>query len=273
MKPVPIEEDLLWVHLKEVPPFRALLRATESRLIRRYGKLNQPTIDLGSGDGHFASVAFDSPLPIGIDPDLGSLQEGRNRDRVRPLIAAQGGLLPLGTETIGSVVANSVLEHIPDLDTTLDEIHRVLKPGGDLILTTPSDHFGEMLFGSTLFRRARLRGLGVAYANWFNRHSRHFHTDSPQVWKERLERHGFQQEASFYYFSAASHRVFDIAHYLSLPSLVTRRVFGRWVLFPDSWVQRLWYRFLKPFYDQPAPAMGAYLLIHARKEEPRGIEE
>ncbi len=44
---------------------------------------------------------------------------------------------PFENETFNLVVANHVLEHIPDEEIALQEIHRVLKPGGLAILQVP----------------------------------------------------------------------------------------------------------------------------------------
>jgi ubiquinone/menaquinone biosynthesis C-methylase UbiE len=45
--------------------------------------------------------------------------------------------LPIPNETFDLVFANQVLEHIIDLDNLLMEIHRVLRPGGQLLAHVP----------------------------------------------------------------------------------------------------------------------------------------
>jgi len=45
--------------------------------------------------------------------------------------------LPFADGRFDTVVSFEVLEHVPDSRVTLTELHRVLKPGGVLILTTP----------------------------------------------------------------------------------------------------------------------------------------
>ncbi|MBI3361095.1 MAG: methyltransferase type 11, partial [Chloroflexi bacterium] len=59
--------DLLTRHLRDLPAFRALLRATEARFYQDL-QLPEPTLDLGCGDGHFASMTFAHPLAAGVDP-------------------------------------------------------------------------------------------------------------------------------------------------------------------------------------------------------------
>ena len=110
-------DDLLWRNLKELPAFRGLLRAVEARFYQQMS-LPEPILDLGSGDAHFASVAFDKPLTAGVDPWTPPLREAR---RLRPnayrlLVQAEGGALPFPDGYFASAVSNSVLEHIPVLE-------------------------------------------------------------------------------------------------------------------------------------------------------------
>ena len=50
-------EDLLKINLGELPYFRALLRAVESRFYSDL-RIENPVLDVGCGDGHFAKVDF-----------------------------------------------------------------------------------------------------------------------------------------------------------------------------------------------------------------------
>ena len=56
-------DDLLWQHLKDLPYFRALLRAVEARFYADL-TLGEPALDLGCGDGHFASLALAGRAPL-----------------------------------------------------------------------------------------------------------------------------------------------------------------------------------------------------------------
>jgi SAM-dependent methyltransferase len=58
-------------------------------------------------------------------------------DRSRPDIVASALDLPLDDESFDTVVSTELLEHVPDPLRALREMHRVLKPGGYLILSTP----------------------------------------------------------------------------------------------------------------------------------------
>ena len=46
--------------------------------------------------------------------------------------------LPFPDDTFDRIIASEVLEHVPDDQVALDELFRVLKPGGTLAVTVPS---------------------------------------------------------------------------------------------------------------------------------------
>ena len=47
-------KDFLWLNIKDLPYFRALLRAVEAKFYEEF-HLAVPTLDVGCGEGHFAS--------------------------------------------------------------------------------------------------------------------------------------------------------------------------------------------------------------------------
>ena len=78
-----MKDDLLWRNLAGLPAFRALLRAVEARFYQDL-PLPEPSLDLGCGDAHFASVTFRHQLAAGVDPWALPLREARRlRDVVR----------------------------------------------------------------------------------------------------------------------------------------------------------------------------------------------
>jgi SAM-dependent methyltransferase len=258
-------DDLLWRHLKALPAFRALLRAVEARFYQPLLPLQEPVLDVGCGDGHFASVTFLQPLAAGIDPAGGVLREARERGAYRLLARSLGDALPFASEHFATVVSNSVLEHIPAVEPVLAEITRVLRRGGRFIFCVPGDHFTELLFFAQIFRRLRLKGLARAYEGYFNRISRHRHCDGVDVWQSRLAAAGLQLTDSFYYFSARALHALDLGHYLGMPSLVARKLSGRWILAPTRWNLALTERWLRPLYEEPIPEVGAYLFFVAER--------
>ncbi len=258
--------DYLTLHLREVPAFRALLRGIECRLFEQAGPLETPVLDLGCGDGHFASMAFRAPLFAGFDLDELSVREAATRGVYHHLLVSSAPAMPFAEASFATVVSNCVVEHIPDLEGTLAEVHRVLRPGGRFLFGVPSDRFAGMLLGSTLLRRAGLHGLAERYGGWFNTHSAHFHTDPPDVWLARLDRLGFEVTRWQYYMTPAGHRAFDLAHYLGLPNLISRKLTGKWVLWHNPITLQLMEQWLRPYYEASPPDEGPYIFFEARRK-------
>jgi SAM-dependent methyltransferase len=256
--------DYLSEQIKTMAPHRAILRAVECKLMGRV-PLAPPVLDIGCGDGHFASIAYRSlPIDVGVDIMARDLREAAARTGVySSVMFASATALPFANASFNTVVSNCAIEHIPDNLAVLREIGRVLRPGGTFAATLPSEYFSQYLFGATAFRALGLRRLSLAYGDFFNRISRHYHVYSPAAWRERLTSAGFSIEEHVYYFSAAAHRRFDLSHYLGVPSLLSKRLLGRWVLFDMQ--GRLFEQWLRPYYEEPLPRRGAYQFIVCRK--------
>jgi len=260
------EAVLRW-HLAELPAFRALVRSVECLLMQSAGPLARPLLDLGCGDGWFARFALPNPVDVGIDPDLAALREAAGRRAHTRLLQADGRDLPLPTASMATVVCNSTIEHIPDPDRVVREIARVLIPGGRLLLTVPSQHFAEMLLGSTLPATWRARNLARRYGAWFNRHSKHVHTDSPEVWQSRLAACGLQVARWHYYLSPESHRAFDLCHYLCLPHFLSYRLTGKWVTPPLALCNGIFFSWLRRYLVQVETETGPYFFMDGRKAD------
>lgn len=69
--------------------------------------------------------------------------------------AYDGALLPYGAGRFDLAVAIEVLEHVPDKPRLLADLHRVLKPGGRLFLTTPNPQCWALRAENAVERFAR----------------------------------------------------------------------------------------------------------------------
>jgi len=245
----PVEKDFLWLNIKELPFFRALLRAVEARFYQDI-LLPSPTIDLGCGDGHFAEITFNSPVDIGLDPDIKPLWEAIGRNSYRFLIQADGSCMPFPDHYFNSAFSNSVLEHIPGIEAVLKETSRVLKPGAVFAFCVPNHQFNQNLSISNWFERINAGVLADRYRTFFDRIARHYHLDPPEVWINRLQKAGFEIVRWHNYFSPGALRITELGHYFGLPSLLARKLFGKWILAPFRWNLAIPYRITKKYFDQ-----------------------
>jgi SAM-dependent methyltransferase len=207
---------------------------------------------VGCGDGHFASVTFDRPLEVGIDPWEGPIREAAGRSAYRLLVIGDAGRAPFPDGYFGSALSNSVLEHIPHVETVLAETARLLRAGAPFAFCVPNHQFLGSLSVGRACDRIGLGGLGNRYRAFFNRIARHINCDPPEVWQTRLEAVGFYVEKWFHYYPPAAMQVSEWGHYLGLPSLLARKLTGRWVIAPARWNLALTTRLVRRYYDQPA---------------------
>lgn len=258
-------KDYLWLNLRDLPYFRSLVRANEARFYHDLD-LPQPVLDVGSGDGHFASVAFDSPLDVGIDPWSGPVRKSVRYGIYRLVVQGDAGRMPFRSASFGSAISNSVLEHIPGLEGVLAETARVLRPGAPFVFCVPNHRFLDGLSVSNALARVKLTGLSQAYRRFFNRISRHVHCDSPEVWSERLQRHGFEVEDYWHYIPPPGLHVVEWGHYFGLPSLLVHALTRRWVLVPQPWNLSLPRRIVEPHYGEAARSdKGVYTFYITRR--------
>jgi SAM-dependent methyltransferase len=261
-----VERDYLWLNLRELPYFRAVLRAVEARSYQQFD-LPGPILDLGCGDGQFVTTAFTEPLDVGLDPWTGPVHLAGKAGGHRLVIQGSGDLMPFPSAHFGSAISNSVLEHIPELDSVLAEMARVLKPGAMFVFCVPNHNFLANLSISNFLDRIGLRFLGEAYRRFFNWISRHYHCDSPEVWQERLTKAGFEIERYWHYFSPRALRILELGHYWGVPTVLNHFVFKRWILVPQRWNFVLTNAIVKAAYEEEVEQpQGSYSFYVARRK-------
>ncbi len=228
------DRDFLWLNLRELPYFRAMLRAVEAQFYQQF-ELPSPTLDLGCGDGHFAKIAFNRKIEVGLDPWAAPIRQAANEAGYRSLVQADGGWIPFPNEYFGSAFSNSVLEHIPHVQSVLVDLRRVLKPGAQFLFCVPNPRYLSELSIAGLLGRIGLKRLRQAYTDWFTRMSRVEHAVWPEMWQDWLEAAGFKLEKWWHYFSPQAMRTLEWGHYFGAPTLLPHWLSRRWIIAPYHW--------------------------------------
>ena len=258
-------KDFLFLHVRDLPYFRAFLRAVESRFYQDID-LPAPTLDVGCGDGHFAQLTFDRKLDVGLDPWTAPIQEAGTRKVYNLLTEADGAAMPYPDAYFASALSNSVLEHIPQLDAVLVETARVLKPGAPFVFCVPNHNFLPNLSLARFFDVVGLKGFAMAYRDFFNHISRHVTCENPEQWARRLAAAGFKVDIYWHYFSPAALATLEWGHYFGLPSWLIHFATGRWQVVSDRWNFVLTMAFLRKYYNEPIPQeKGAYTFYITHK--------
>lgn len=259
-------DEILWRHIRELPYFRAMVRAVEDSFYQGMD-LPTPVLDVGCGDGQFASVAFDHRLDVGIDPWGEPIHEAGSRQVYDLLVQGEGAEMPFPDASFSTVISNSVLEHIPDVDAVVRDIARVIRPGGKFVFCVPNHRFPELLLGTTVFRRLKWESAAKWYSRLFNKISRHKHCDSLETWRARLDATGFEILEQWDYFCPKALHTMEVGHAVGLPALFWKKLVDRWILFPTRANLVLAWAITRPLTRRPVCADGVYSFYVTRKRE------
>lgn len=107
---------------------RSILKHISPLAPRLTGKM----LDFGCGSKPYRSL-FEVDDYIGIDYE----NPGHSHANEHIDVFYDGKKIPFPDATFDSVLATEVFEHVFYLEDTLKEIHRVMKPGGHLLLSAP----------------------------------------------------------------------------------------------------------------------------------------
>lgn len=153
-------------------------------------ELQHPVLDHCCGDGFIAGEAFPGILlDAGIDISRKQLDAALARGNYSEVKWADAGVeLPYPERTFATVVNNSGIEHIPDLDRAISEIARVLKPGGRVFLNVLNSRYFERW------------PLSSKTANSYREFQPFYHASDEDGWRNVLESHHLREVTFVDYF-------------------------------------------------------------------------
>jgi O-antigen biosynthesis protein len=127
-------DDELWRH---VPPDPGPPPARLAAFVRSLGPAGR-ALDLGCGDGRLGAE-LDATELVAADVSPVALERaGRRLPAARLVELDPDAPLPFPDSSFDLVLCAETLEHVRDLQLLLSEARRVLRPGGELALTTPA---------------------------------------------------------------------------------------------------------------------------------------
>jgi SAM-dependent methyltransferase len=114
-------------------PLQRYWQRSRFRHIRELIDGEGPVLDVGCGSSHIIGV-----LPRGsvaLDVLINKLRFARRFPI--PRVRGSGFALPFADDSFPCVLCSQVIEHVPMVPSMIDELCRVLRPGGRLVLGTP----------------------------------------------------------------------------------------------------------------------------------------
>jgi 2-polyprenyl-3-methyl-5-hydroxy-6-metoxy-1,4-benzoquinol methylase len=162
-----------WFHKKRIKILKTLVYA--------YYSQDKLLVDLGC-----ASCVWNvDKLPvIGVDINGDSMKYATKEGRLKKYQIRDIRSTDFANNSIDIIVCSEVLEHIKDHNAVIQEIHRILKPKGILILSVPYDTLFSLwrpLFSINCFIEGYI--LGNSYSRHHAGHINHF---SPRDIKKTL---------------------------------------------------------------------------------------
>lgn len=225
-------DDILLRYMSMAPLALAFERTLECQIYTRL-VFARPVLDLGCGEGLFAKILFDEKVDTGVDPNPRELERARQLDVYDELIRCAGDAVPKPDGSYNTVFSNSVLEHIPDLGPVLQEVNRLLAPGGRFYLTVPSNSFDQYTVINQLLVAAGLPRLATRYRRFYNTFWKHHHCYSLETWEASARQSGFEVVESYTYDPRRICLLNDFLVPFAFPAFLTKRLTNRWVLFPS----------------------------------------
>ncbi len=225
-------------YLRERPAFMSFIRPQEALLFNKYKEyITAPVLDFGCGDGFFAQVVFGkNKLDIGLEVKNNPRIEGaKKRSVYKKILTYDGITIPLKNNSVQTVISNCVFEHIPNISNSVSEIYRVLKKNGYCVTSVMTSDWSDMMLGTKLF--------GKRYAEWMNNRQEHESLLSKKQWETLFKKAGFNVMEEVGYINENTAKWLDLFHYLSLLSLISYKLFKKWVLFP--WVSEKYVRWVE----------------------------
>ncbi|MGW5384490.1 class I SAM-dependent methyltransferase [Nocardia sp. NPDC003963] len=123
-----IAEENYWFRRHEIVYDRLLSRCAD-----------KVVLEAGSGEGYGANmIAGVARAVVGVDYDRGAAIHVRTRYPAVHMIRGNLAALPLPEASVDAVVNFQVIEHLWDQAEFLRECLRVLRPGGELLISTPN---------------------------------------------------------------------------------------------------------------------------------------
>ncbi|HOX38439.1 MAG TPA: methyltransferase domain-containing protein [Candidatus Brocadiia bacterium] len=145
------------------------------------------TLDIGCGS---SVILGRFPGAIGLDASMKKLrfQAGLGNSTVRADIAS----LPFPDASFDTVICSQVIEHVPKSPAILDELSRVIAPGGRLLLGTPDYGRAQWRIIESLYRKFQPRGYADEHIS---------HYDLEEVRRE-MESRGMKMDCARYIMGA-----------------------------------------------------------------------
>lgn len=262
------KSNFLKNYLRHAPIALAMERSEECQILSQQ-KFTHPILDIGCGDGIFSLILFNERIDTGIDPNSIELKRCSQLNMYKELIECKGDAVPKEDGAYNTIMSNSVLEHIHDLEPVLREAYRLLSATGSFYVTIPSQYFEKSALISRILGFFKCNRIQKKFNRFYNKFWVHYHCYDVETWKKKFTDCGFKVIEHREYAPIEFSSLNDFLVPFALPSFFTRRFLKRWFLFPQLrlMIAPLLYGCVRPFYEnfRQKKSEKALIFLHLSK--------
>lgn len=236
--------------------------------LRRY-ECTGPVLDVGCGDGLFATIAFKNLEAWGIDIDAMEGRWAAASKAYSQVVLGDVTKAELPREFFQTCVANCSLEHVPRLDLALSNILRSLRPGARIYMFVPNRDWAKYFLSYRVLSAIGLGSLASTLRDAIDTQFKHHHLYDEAGWRKIVEEAGFEIEAVEPVLSTATTVAFEAFLLPSLAGWVNKHLTTRWTNFPGARkaLSLPVYALAKALLDAGDPTPTAEFLVIARRPQ------
>ncbi len=177
-------------------------------LIRQHASAGGRLLELGCGLGHLLGLLQDDFDCVGIDLiDYSVEQTKTNAPKAEAYQMDAAEIVRFEARSFHAIVALHLVEHLPDPQATIQQINKLLKPGGLWLFATPHPDYS--------FRRFKDQN-----ADAIGKDKTHINCHPPSQWKQWCEDNGFTVLKQF------GDGLWDVPYLPLLPAKLQFALFG-----------------------------------------------
>lgn len=136
-------------------------------------------LEMGAGLGHLLGLLQDDFDCVGIDIAEFSVEQiKKNAPRAEGIVMSADDLTRFADQEFSAVVALHLLEHLPDPAGTIQQVNRILQPGGLFLFATPNPNYS-------------LRRFKDVHTDAIGKDPTHINVQPPNQWRAWCESYGF----------------------------------------------------------------------------------
>jgi len=178
-------------------------------LVRRYApKGGGRLLELGCGLGHLVGLLQDDYQCVGIDLAEYSIEQTKlNAPKAEAYVMSADDLSRFATGEFSVVVALHLVEHLPDPQNTIQQVNRILKPGGLFLYATPNP-----IYSLRRYKDVKTDAIG--------KDPTHINVQPPATWRAWTEANGFRVLQHF------GDGLWDVPYLKGIPNSIQFAMFG-----------------------------------------------